>query len=335
MQLSSRSLLLVLSLGMGCGPHSVAAREIAANGIATDDLPQPGSGGSGPAVGTGGAGGGGGSPGSAGQSVAGRGGSPATGGAPGTGGASVAPSSTGGAPGTGGFVSQPGGSGGGSGGNAASPDGGTPSGSDTLGSVAAALPVTAADLLASLGTCDELTNGRYAADDGGSASIAICGLPEAVFWKADMDINCNGKSGSSCNADTDPGYRPETAGKDSQGVSLNAATLPFVVIPAPSARFDHSQHGVELGSVVAVIYKGQIEYGVVGEIGAAGIIGEASFAMAKKLGIDPDPATGGVGSGVTYVVFSGAAGRVAKLEDRAETVRIGLARAQDLVSPAR
>jgi hypothetical protein len=204
-----------------------------------------------------------------------------------------------------------------------------------MGSAPAALPVTSADLLAILGTCDELTNGRYATDDGGSASIAICGLPEAVFWKADMDVNCNGKSSSSCNADTDPGYRPETAGKDSQGASLNAATLPFVVIPAPSARFDHSQHGVDLGSVVAVIYKGQIEYGVVGEIGAAGIIGEASFAMAKKLGIDPDPAIGGVGSGVTYVVFSGAAGRVAKLEDRAETARIGLARAQELVSAER
>ena len=330
MHLSSRSLLVVLCMGMGCGPNSAATRELTATGIETEERPEPGSqGGSGGAIPSGvGGNGPGGNLNTGGSPVAGTGGSPgATGGVSGTGG-STPTASSGGAAGT---VSQPSGSGG----SAASPDGGTPGASDAMGSVPASAPVTAAELLGSLGTCDELTTGRYATDDGSSASVAVCGLPGAVFWKADMDINCNGKSSSACNADTDPGYRSETAGKDSQGASLNAATLPFVVVPGPSARFDHSQHGVEPGSVVAVIYKGQIEYGVIGEIGAVGIIGEASYAMAKKLGIDPDPETGGVGSGVTYVVFTGAAGRVAKLEDRSETARIGLARAQELLSAER
>jgi hypothetical protein len=331
MHLSSRSLLLVFCLGFGCGPNSAAIRELSASGIETDGLlPPTSTGGSGPGPGgaaggrVGGTGGTANPSGSGGQPAGRSGGSTGrgSGGAPGTGGAGM---------GRGGAPAQPSGTGG----NSVAADGGTPSGSDTMESIPVAAPVTAAALLAVLGTCDELTTGRYATDDGGSATVSVCGLPGAVFWKADLDVNCNGKSSSACNADTDPGYRPETAGKDSQGASLNAATLPFVVIPGPSARFDHRMHGVELGSVVAVIYKGQIEYGVVGEIGAVGIIGEASYAMAKKLGIDPDPATGGTGSGVTYVVFTGAAGQVAKLEDRSETARIGQAQAQTLLSVER
>ena len=40
-----------------------------------------------------------------------------------------------------------------------------------------------------------------------------------------------------------------------------------------------------------------------GDTGPENIIGEASYAIAKTLGINPDPAVGGADSGVTYIVF--------------------------------
>jgi hypothetical protein len=148
-----------------------------------------------------------------------------------------------------------------------------------------------------------------------------------VFWRADMDINCNGKRTTACNENTDPGYQPDTTMKDSQGQFLDAAAIPFVVIPAASARFDYRMRGIAPGSVVAVIYRNVVEYGVVGDEGQPDIIGEASVAMARRLGIDADPSTGGADSGVTYVVFTGPAAVVTRAEDRDETVRVGVARA--------
>jgi hypothetical protein len=323
MHLQRRSAFFVLLIAIGCGPNGAAFR---APDSAAPDGGGFGSGGS-PSLPSGVAGAGG-APGTGGRSPAvtatggatSMGGSQAPAGGNGTGG-SVAP-----APGTGGSDGL--GTGGDSG-SVAPPDGGT--GEEPTGPIASATPPSAADLLARLTACQELTQGRYPTDDGASGSVAVCGLPDAIFWKADMDINCNGKSSSVCNANVDPGYRSSTAGKDSLGGSLDAATLPFVVIPGASTRFDFTKHGVAVGSVVAVIFKGQVEYGVIGEVGATGIIGEASYAMAKALGIDPDPATGGTGSGVTYLVFKGPSAIPAKLEDRAETVRIGKARALELL----
>jgi hypothetical protein len=48
-----------------------------------------------------------------------------------------------------------------------------------------------------------------------------------------------------------------------------------------------------------------VTYAVFGDTGPKTIVGEASYAAAQALGIDPDPKTGGVDSGVTYIVFTG------------------------------
>jgi len=45
------------------------------------------------------------------------------------------------------------------------------------------------------------------------------------------------------------------------------------------------------GNVVAVIYNHKLQYAVFGDTGPTNLIGEASYATAKKLGIDPDPAS--------------------------------------------
>ncbi len=54
-----------------------------------------------------------------------------------------------------------------------------------------------------------------------------------------------------------------------------------------------------------------------------GIIGEASYAMASSLGIDPNPASGGVDTGVTYIVFTGQGAVVIPIEDHASAVTLG------------
>lgn len=193
-------------------------------------------------------------------------------------------------------------------------------------------PPSAAQLLAALGTCDEVVGGLYAQDSGGTEAISICGVPGAVFWAADLDVDCDGRETATCNVNADPDFLPETSGADSHGDPLDAAALPFVVLPSPSSRWRPSTSDLHIGSVVAVIFDGRVEYAVYGDSGPVGIIGEASYRMAELLGIDPDPATGGIGSGVTYVAFPGDDAVVAALEDHEAAVAIGIARARALIA---
>ena len=176
--------------------------------------------------------------------------------------------------------------------------------------------------------------GSYKTDDQADApaDIPICGLPGAVFWQADLDVDCDGQTTSVCNVQRDPAYQSQTSATDSAGQFLDASTLPYVVIPLPSTRFDYAAAGLALGSVVAVIYNGQVAYGVFGDEGPDNIIGEASYAMAMLLGIDPDPATGGTSSGVTYIAFTGAGSIVRPIEDHAGAERLGQRLAGALVT---
>jgi hypothetical protein len=186
-------------------------------------------------------------------------------------------------------------------------------------------PPTAADLLALVAACNEVSTGNYTtdADPGLPANIPICGLKGAVFWKADLDVDCDGKQSAPCNLQTDGAYQPETSATDSNGDPLDAATLPYVVVPLPSSRFDYGAAGLALGSVIAVIYGGQVRYGVFGDEGPKEIIGEASYAMAQSLGINPDPSVGGTDSGVTYIAFTGSGAVVPKIEDHPAAVKLG------------
>jgi len=77
------------------------------------------------------------------------------------------------------------------------------------------------------------------------------------------------------------------------------------------------------GNVTAVIYKGQLAYAVFGDTGPIDGIGSASYACAESVGVDPDPATGGVTRGVTYIVFVGAGTAPADIEDQAATNSLG------------
>lgn len=164
-------------------------------------------------------------------------------------------------------------------------------------------PVSAAELLDKVRTCTPVSHGRYREDQGARATVPVCGTREAVFWKADMDIDCDGRPGSRCNARTDPHFSASTAFAQSDGRPLKAEKLPYVVVPAPSTVWNYRSHGVRGGSVAALVYRDRVRYAVVGDTGPAGIIGEASHAAAESLGIDPDPRSGGTPAGVTYIVF--------------------------------
>jgi hypothetical protein len=187
-----------------------------------------------------------------------------------------------------------------------------------------------ADLVAVLEGCQQLAGTtKFATDSGGAKTVPLCKLNGAIWWKADMDVDCDGGQGAACKAD--PYYQAETSTVDSMGNPLDASTLPFIVLPLPSNGFDYKAHGLKLGSVAAVIYQGKILYGIAGDMGPKGVIGEASYAMAKKLGINPSPISGGVDSGVTYVAFTGVSAVVTKKENAVEAAQIGKVRAQAVV----
>jgi hypothetical protein len=145
-----------------------------------------------------------------------------------------------------------------------------------------------------------------------------------------MTIACDGGKATACTSA--PGYSPSTSGSDSTGHPLDASTLPFIVVPLPSNGLDYATAGIALGDVAAVLYKNKLVYAIFGDQSAKGILGEGSYALAAALGIDPDPATGGVGSGVTYILFTGAGAKVAKNEDHAAAVALGETLAAALVA---
>ncbi|WP_077801442.1 glycoside hydrolase family 75 protein [Streptomyces sp. JHA26] len=182
-------------------------------------------------------------------------------------------------------------------------------------------PVRAADLLARTRHCTPVSHGRYRSDAGAPADIPVCGTRDAVFWKADLDIDCDGRSGDRCNARTDPHFTAATAYTRSGGGPLDAEKLPYVVVPRPSGIWNHRADGVHGGSVVALVHGDRVGYAVVGDIGPRDVIGEASYAAAEALGVPADPRTGGVASGVTYILFKNTG--TEPIEDTAATERTG------------
>lgn len=165
--------------------------------------------------------------------------------------------------------------------------------------------VRAADLLARTGSCKQISHGKFRTDDGARATVPVCAKRGAVFWKADMDIDCDGRPTRACNRRTDPLFFHATAFQQSDGRQLDAEHLPYVVVPGASRRWKHAAHGITGGTVAAVIHRDRVQYAVVGDTGPTDLIGEASYATAKALGIRADPKRGGVDSGVTYVFFKG------------------------------
>ncbi|MEV4148451.1 glycoside hydrolase family 75 protein [Amycolatopsis sp. NPDC049691] len=190
---------------------------------------------------------------------------------------------------------------------------------------------TAAQLLAKTNSCKQISNGKYKTDEDVSAkTVAVCDANGAVFWKADMDIDCDGQRSTQCNENTDCCYQDDTAFHQSDGKPLNAAKLPYIVVPSSSSIWKYSSSQLKGGGSCAVIYNGKVEYAVIGDTGPTQIIGEASYATAKDLGINPDPSNGGTDSGVTYICFKNST--VSPIENHANAVSKGQSLATTFVN---
>jgi hypothetical protein len=170
---------------------------------------------------------------------------------------------------------------------------------------AVAAAPTAGQLLAKTNSCSVASQGKYKTDEETGSTINICKSGSAYFWKADMDIDCDGVATSVCNSSTDPWYQGQTSFQTSAGRSFTASSTHYFVIPLPSSRFNYSNAGIRPGTVAAVIFNNKIVYAVFADEGPNSIIGEASYATARDLGINPNPENGGTDSGVTYIVFKG------------------------------
>jgi glycosyl hydrolase group 75 (putative chitosanase) len=195
---------------------------------------------------------------------------------------------------------------------------------------AAAAAPTAAELLAKVTSCTQISNGKYRTDEETGRTIPVCDKNGAVFWKADMDIDCDGVRTTQCNEDTDCCFYPDTAFHTSTDQPLNAAALPFVVVPSPSSTWDYRNYGIKGGGAVAIIYNNKVEYAVVGDTGPTAIIGEASYKTAADLGIDPDPSTGGTDSGVTYIFFKNS--KISPIESHTNAVNTGQTLARQFIN---
>jgi len=189
---------------------------------------------------------------------------------------------------------------------------------------------TAAELLAKTTKCTVVSKSTYT-NTQANKKVNICGATGAFFWTSGMNIDCDGQRTTQCNENTDCCYQNDTSFHLANGKPLSAAVTPYVVIPLPSsARWSYTSAGIKGGDILAVIYKNQVEYAVFGDEGPNSIIGEASYATAKALGINPDPKNGGTADPVTYIVFKGS--KSGAIDDHNATVTAGRKAASTFIS---
>ncbi|SMD26072.1 glycoside hydrolase family 75 protein [Kibdelosporangium aridum] len=189
---------------------------------------------------------------------------------------------------------------------------------------------SASQLLAKTQSCRQISNGKYKTDSELGRTISVCDANGAVWWRADMDIDCDGQRTARCNEQTDPWFQPDTAFHRSDGKPLIADQTHFIVVPSPSSTWRYTSSGLAGAGACAVVYNNKVLYASIGDTGPADIIGEASYATAKSLGINPDPAVGGTDGPVTYICFKNS--KVRPIESNSAATSAGESRANQFVA---
>lgn len=193
----------------------------------------------------------------------------------------------------------------------------------------------AADLLELTEDCQRLSGTQLFRTDAGRArTVEICVLEGAIWWRADADIDCDGGRAEPCTSD--PWYQASTSSKDSSGNFVDSSTVPHFVVPMSGSGFTPADHGIRtgwdaVGSAGAILYDGQVLFAPYADAGPRHVVGEMSAAAAAELGIPNHPVSGGVESGVTYIVFTGDDAYVSPIESRSEAQSVGEALAQRLL----
>ena len=187
---------------------------------------------------------------------------------------------------------------------------------------------TAAQLLALVQTCRSVVSSHaYATDEGAAENVDICALNGAVIWKADMDIDCDGTGRRRRQVPRGRLLLPAPDRVHDQGGELPRR------VRHPLRRHPHRlpADGPRRRRRRRRDLRRQGQYAVFGDTGPSNIIGEASYACAAALGIDPDPATGGTDGPVTYIAFLGSGAIPADIEDQTATRTLGESLAAELL----
>jgi len=225
---------------------------------------------------------------------------------------------------------------------------GTPSRSSASGTVDDAGTIVGGTLIAQLLNLTKTCAGSaiipnshaYLLDNGTATSI--CALTGAIYFTADMDIDCDGIMTTHCpgtGADKDCCWQNQTSfhgpnsAYDTENPplkSLASENTPYVVIPGDVVYPGLDQRNG--GNIVAVIYNNQLEFAVFGDQGPNNVIGEASVRTANGLGIPASPASGGIGGGVTYIAFVGTGSQPSDMENLTEIQTLGAKLVQRLIA---
>lgn len=98
---------------------------------------------------------------------------------------------------------------------------------------------------------------------------------------------------------------------------VDAVTVPYVVLPPEG--FKHANLG-DFATVVN-LRNGKVVTAIIADESAPDLpMGEGSIALARALGVDPDPRSGGAEKGMAYVIFPGSGnGKPRALDDIAST----------------
>jgi hypothetical protein len=171
--------------------------------------------------------------------------------------------------------------------------------SEPLGSIRPAAPPLAPDV--------------YRREHKGPFEVALHLLPEIetapgvrarpIVYESKMTIDADGAGDAWKH---DPDGQAETSLRYPGGRSLDPTQVPYFVLPV---GFEKKHPGSRLGDVAAVVHEGRVAYAIWGDQGPKDMLGEGSIALAKLLGIDPDPVRGGTDAGVFFVVFPGSGDR--------------------------
>lgn len=101
---------------------------------------------------------------------------------------------------------------------------------------------------------------------------------------------------------TDTYYQKDTSLRYTPGgESVNGRAVPFIVV---SEELLSKHPEIKLGDYATITYGGKTMYGIIADVGPR--LGEASPATAKGIGINPNPADGGMeAAAVRYIIAPG------------------------------
>ncbi len=145
----------------------------------------------------------------------------------------------------------------------------------------------------------------------------------AVFWSSKMAIDADGPAagpGQKKGKELDPTGQNVTSFRFSNGKSLPAEAVSYIVLPLNEAKTGPFDRQVAIGDVAVVIFKDMITAAICGDLGPVKKIGEASIRTHESLQpACPDPCrrdqngfcsrarNSSVGEDVLYFVFPGSA----------------------------